>query len=88
MKLQRCYRFRLDPTPAQELAFRQFAGCRRYVWNWALGRKRAVYQETGASLSYGELAAELVALKRVTVLWHGNVRERTGRRGEWSRERG
>src|SRR5438045_3416276 len=64
MNLQRSYRFRLDPTPAQAQAFRQFAGCRRFVWNWALARKRAVYQASGQSLSYGELAGELTALKR------------------------
>jgi putative transposase len=64
MKLQRGYRFRLDPTPVQEQAFRQFAGCRRFVWNWALKRKRAVYQASGKRLSYGELAGELTALKQ------------------------
>jgi putative transposase len=64
MNLQRCYRFRLAPTPKQEQGLRQFAGCRRFVWNWALERKQAVYQATGQSLSYGELAAELVQLKQ------------------------
>jgi putative transposase len=64
MKLQRCYRFRLDPTPEQEQAFRQWAGCRRFVWNWALERKRAVYQESGDSIGYNQLAAELVKLKQ------------------------
>jgi putative transposase len=64
MILHRCYRFRLDPTPAQAQAFRRFAGCRRFVWNWALERQRAHYQETGKRLSLGELMSELVALKR------------------------
>jgi putative transposase len=64
MKLQRCYRFRLEPTAQQEQAFRQFAGCRRWVWNWALARKRAVYQATGASLPTIDLMAELVSLKQ------------------------
>src|SRR5438093_1560495 len=64
MKLQRCYRFRLDPTPPQEQAFRQYAGCRRFVWNWALERKRAAYQESGESIGYHQLAAELRALKQ------------------------
>src|SRR5437870_8612759 len=64
MKLLRCYRFRLDPTPAQEQAFRQFAGCRRFLWNWALERKRAASQESGESIGYNELAAELVLLKQ------------------------
>jgi putative transposase len=64
MKLHRAYRFCLDPTPKQEQRLRQFAGCRRFVWNWALERMCAVYQDTGQALSYGELAAELVQLKQ------------------------
>jgi putative transposase len=64
MKLQRCYRFRLDPTRQQEQVFRQFAGCRRFVWNWALERKRIAYQESGENISYNQLAAELVTLKQ------------------------
>jgi putative transposase len=64
MKLQRCYRFRLKPTLRQAQAFRQWAGCRRWVWNWALARKRAVYQATGASLPTADLMTELVWLKQ------------------------
>src|SRR5258707_2998192 len=64
MKLQRTYRFRLEPTSTQEREFRQFAGCRRWVWNWALARKRSVYQATGASLPAITLMAELVLLKQ------------------------
>ena len=64
MTTTRCYRFRLDPTPEQEQAFRQFAGCRRFVWNWALARKKETYQRTGGSVTYNELAHELVELKR------------------------
>src|SRR5947208_2695021 len=64
MQLQHCYRFRLKPTLPQERAFRQWAGCRRWVWNWALARKRAVYQATGARLPTSDLMAELVSLKQ------------------------
>jgi putative transposase len=64
MDVQRGYRFRLDPTPSQEKSFRQFAGCRRYVWNWGLERKRVVYQASGQRLSYGDLCRELTALKQ------------------------
>jgi len=64
MIITRCYKSRLEPTPGQEHAFLRFAGCRRYVWNWALARKREVYQETGNSIGYVALAAELVRLKR------------------------
>src|SRR5438477_9380743 len=58
------YKFRLDPTPEQEHQFLRFAGCRRFVWNWALARKQAVYKETGKTLGYNALAAELVQLKK------------------------
>ncbi len=64
MDTARCYKFRLDPTPAQEDAFVQFAGCRRFVWNWALSRKPEVYEATGKGIGYNALAADLVALKK------------------------
>ncbi|CEK19332.1 transposase, IS605 OrfB family, central region [Chthonomonas calidirosea] len=58
------YKFRLDPTRQQEQEFLRFAGCRRFIWNWALARKQAVYKETGKTLCYNALASELVALKK------------------------
>src|SRR6266568_8060386 len=64
MKLLRCYRFRLEPTPQQEQAFRQFAGCRRFLWNWALERKCLAYRASGESIGSNQLAAELVSLKQ------------------------
>ncbi len=38
--IQTTYRYRLDPTAEQEKMLNQFAGARRFVWNWALNRKR------------------------------------------------
>ena len=64
MIITRCYKFRLEPTTEQEQEFLRFAGCRRFVWNWGLQRKKTVYQETGKSISYKALAAELVQLKK------------------------
>jgi putative transposase len=64
MIVTRCYKFRLEPTVEQEQEFFRFAGCRRFVWNWGLERKKAVYQETGKGISYKALAAELVQLKK------------------------
>jgi putative transposase len=37
---------------------------RRWVWNWALNRKREHYRQTGKPLSYNTLAAELTRLKQ------------------------
>lgn len=64
MDTTRCYKFRIDPTREQEHSFVHFAGCRRWVWNWALSRKREVYKATGKGIGYNALAAELVKLKR------------------------
>jgi putative transposase len=65
MEITKCYRYRLNPTKEQEALFVQFAGCRRFVWNWALARKTAFYKETGKGIGYNALAAELVALKKL-----------------------
>jgi putative transposase len=64
MTFIKCYRFRLMPTAEQEQKLRRFAGCRRFVWNWALGRKRSHYKESGTGIGYHALAAELVRLKK------------------------
>jgi putative transposase len=42
--IQTTYRYRLNPTVAQENLLNQFAGARRFVWNWALHRKKCHYQ--------------------------------------------
>jgi putative transposase len=62
--VQTTYRYRLNPTAAQERVLNQFAGARRFVWNWALGRTREHFQQTGETLSYNDLAAELTRMKR------------------------
>ena len=62
--IQKTYRYRLKPTSAQEELFRQFAGARRFIWNWALAQRKAHYRETGKSLSVATLCLELTQLKR------------------------
>lgn len=61
--IQMTYQFRMEPTPAQEQQLLQFAGARRFIWNWALHRKRTYYQEHGHGLPFTALCAELTALK-------------------------
>ena len=62
--IQTTYRYRLNPTAAQEKMLNQFAGARRFVWNWALNRKREHFQQTGKTLSFAALCAELTILKQ------------------------
>ncbi|HMQ33588.1 MAG TPA: transposase [Chloroflexaceae bacterium] len=60
---QKAYRYRLLPTPEQEGRFWQFAGARRWVYNYALARRITHYKTTGKSLSVTELCAEVAQLK-------------------------
>src|SRR5882762_3042597 len=64
MIVQKCYQYRIHPTTEQEERFRQFAGCRRVVWNWALARRVEHYKQTGKSLSFEDQCKELTLLKQ------------------------
>jgi putative transposase len=64
MRVTRCYKYCVRPTLDQIDTLVQWAGCRRWLWNWALRRKQSHYVATGKSLSYNALAAEMVDLKR------------------------
>jgi len=64
MRIVKNDKYRLAPTPEQEQTFRQWAGCRRFIWNWALQRRQEHYNETKQKLTYQELCIELSGLKR------------------------
>jgi putative transposase len=61
--MHKAFRYRLEPTAEQEQKLRQFAGARRFIWNWALQQRREYYRETGKTLPPKELSARLTALK-------------------------
>jgi putative transposase len=62
--LKKTYRFRMEPNSEQRMALSHNAGSRRWVWNWALGRKQRYYRDTGKGLRTSSLSAELPMLKR------------------------
>jgi len=62
--IQTTYRYRLDPTAEQESKLNQFAGARRFIWNWALNRRHEHYKQSGKTLPYNDLSAELTRLKQ------------------------
>lgn len=65
MSLQRrTYRFRMEPTKDQEGIVLRLSGARRFVYNWALERRRSYYQDHGKAISKKQLSSELTALKR------------------------
>ncbi len=39
--IERAYRVRLEPKPAQARTLSRLFGARRWVWNWALREKEA-----------------------------------------------
>lgn len=61
---RKVYRFRMRPTPGQERDLSRLAGARRWVWNWALARRKAYCAEHGKTIPAGQLSAELTALKQ------------------------
>src|SRR5215207_10826442 len=63
MKLRKVYRFRMRPTKDQEVGLYRMAGARRFVYNWALSRRKSYYAEHGKGISARELSSELTALK-------------------------
>jgi putative transposase len=63
MPERKVYRFRIDPTAKQEAALARYAGARRFVFNWALQRRKETYEQTGKSISWSELSTELTELK-------------------------
>jgi putative transposase len=70
VKLRKAYRFRMRPTKAQEAALYRMAGARRFVYNWALSRRKGYYAEHAKAISARELSLELTALKsKPQTLW-------------------
>jgi len=53
----------MRPTFLQGQALMRMASDRRFVWNWALARRKAYYAETGKSMPAALLSAELTELK-------------------------
>jgi|SRR5947209_3543022 len=65
----RAYRTELDPNPAQVQAFLRHAGSCRYIYNWALSRRIAHYEQTGETLSVPALNRALTELKQSDCPW-------------------
>jgi putative transposase len=67
---RKAIRVRLDPTEAQRAALERSAGARRFIYNWALDRRREHYRDTGRTLAWKHLSAELTQLKqRPETVW-------------------
>src|ERR1044071_1167437 len=62
--VERAYRVRLRPSRAQQRQLLRLFGARRFVWNWALGRREAAYRADGTRLGFAALSREFTELRR------------------------
>ena len=63
MFVKKTFRFRLKPSRAQEMAFRQFSGACRWIYNRGLAQRKEVWEKERRSVSLYEQNNSLVALK-------------------------
>ena len=66
--MYKAYKFRLYPTPAQQIALAKSFGCCRWYWNYSLNLCQETYKSTGKGLSRGAIQGLLPALKK-EYLW-------------------
>jgi putative transposase len=63
MSERKVFKFKLEPSAEQKQKLEQFAGARRFVYNWGLNRCRQYYKATGKGISWKQLSQEFTALK-------------------------
>ena len=64
--MQRRYRYRIEPTPAQQQMLRRVFGCCRVVFNDALRARDKAYQ-AGIKLSDSEIQRRVITQAKATV---------------------
>ncbi len=61
---KRAYRYRFSPTNEQAQNLAQTFGCTRFVYNWALHKRKRAYFDAGVKLYTKDLSAAITALKK------------------------
>src|SRR2546421_1101893 len=64
MLVKRAYKYRFYPTNEQARNLAQTFGCCRFVYNWALHRRKRAYFDHGVKLYTKDLSAAITALKK------------------------
>ena len=64
MKRYKAFKFRLYPNKEQQALLAKFFGCTRFVYNYYLSMRKDVYETDKRTLSYKEMAEDLVRLKK------------------------
>ena len=71
--VKKSFLYRLYPNKAQAILLDKHFGCTRLIYNWALGEKIRVYQDTGESLSRYKLQEQLPVMKQTERPWLAEV---------------
>jgi putative transposase len=64
MEVKRAYKYRFYPTAEQAKNLAQTFGCVRFVYNWALNKRKRAYFDQGMKLKTKDLSAALTDLKK------------------------
>src|SRR3990167_11126688 len=63
-KIQKTFKFRLEPTKAQQVLLSKFAGCARFVFNYGLSIFKEAFENKNKLPSYTDIANKLPKLKK------------------------
>lgn len=64
MQAKRAYKYRFYPTEEQAHNLACTFGCARFVYNWALSKKKRAYFDQGINLKINDLSGAITALKK------------------------
>ena len=62
--MEKGYKFRIYPSPEQELLIRKTFGCSRYVYNYYLDKRQALYKASKGIMGYKACSEDLTMLKQ------------------------
>jgi putative transposase len=69
MKVNRAYRYELDPNVQQRILLAKHAGAARFAYNWGLARRIELHWQTGKTTNAIEQHRELNRLKKTEYPW-------------------
>ncbi|HEY1349482.1 MAG TPA: helix-turn-helix domain-containing protein [Ktedonobacteraceae bacterium] len=64
MRVKRAYQYRFYPTDEQAHNLACTFGCARFMYNWALSKRKQAYLTQGITLSTKDLSAAMTDLKK------------------------
>jgi len=62
--VEKGYKFRIYPTPEQEALIRKTFGCARFVYNYYLDKRQALYKAEQRAMGHNDCSADLTQLKK------------------------